>query len=358
MSIPPKYLIVSLELVIVIIRQRLSRSLGKIPLELVASILINCEGSRLEGGRFNEYELIVPAQLPGQPQEGLLEVVIALGGNIIILQILLAVEGDLLGFDFAVFDLDLVSGQDDGDVLADAREVAVPVGDVLVGDAGGDVEHDDGALALDVVSVAEASEFFLPGGIPYVEFDGSAIGVECERVDFDSERGDVLLFEFSGEMALDKGCFSHSSVADEDEFEFWYFLGLMLGAGAGVNTKRETNKGEKRDSLEVSGGWNGRWKMYNCTMTSHALGPKESKGKTRRDGITQQTRCHSDPANIDGGRKMDIFPTPPKMNEIWTGFHLFMVPIKDQYFLAEDRHSSTVSHSRLHSTPLQSYAQS
>jgi hypothetical protein len=29
----------------------------------------------------------------------------------------------------------------------------VPVGDVLVGNAGGDVEHDDAALAVDVVAI-------------------------------------------------------------------------------------------------------------------------------------------------------------------------------------------------------------
>lgn len=32
-----------------------------------------------------------------------------------------------------------------------------------------------------------------------------AYGGEAERVDFDSERSDVLLLEFSGQMALDEG---------------------------------------------------------------------------------------------------------------------------------------------------------
>jgi hypothetical protein len=37
----------------------------------------------------------------------------------------------------------------DWNVLANTRQVTMPVGHILVGDAGGDVEHDDGALALD-----------------------------------------------------------------------------------------------------------------------------------------------------------------------------------------------------------------
>lgn len=45
-------------------------------------------------------------------------------------------------------DVNLVTAENDGDVLADTLEVTVPVGDVLVGDLGGNVEHDDTALAL------------------------------------------------------------------------------------------------------------------------------------------------------------------------------------------------------------------
>ena len=49
--------------------------------------------------------------------------------------------------------------------------LTVPVGDVLVGNAGGDIEHDDTALAIDVVTVAETTELLLTGGIPDVELD-------------------------------------------------------------------------------------------------------------------------------------------------------------------------------------------
>jgi hypothetical protein len=81
------------------------------------------------------------------------------------------VEGDGLGLDLALLDIDLVAGQDNGDVLADADQVTVPVGDVLVGDARGDVEHDDTALAVDVVAVAETTELLLSSSVPDIELN-------------------------------------------------------------------------------------------------------------------------------------------------------------------------------------------
>jgi hypothetical protein len=33
-------------------------------------------------------------------------------------------------------------------------KLTVPVGDVLVGDSGGDIKHDDTALAVDVVAIS------------------------------------------------------------------------------------------------------------------------------------------------------------------------------------------------------------
>ena len=45
-------------------------------------------------------------------------------------------------------DVDLVTAENDGNGLADSFEISVPVGDVLVGDFGRDIEHDDTALSL------------------------------------------------------------------------------------------------------------------------------------------------------------------------------------------------------------------
>lgn len=47
----------------------------------------------------------------------------------------------------------------------------MPVGDVLVSDTGGNIEHDDTALAVNVISITETTKFLLSGGIPDVELD-------------------------------------------------------------------------------------------------------------------------------------------------------------------------------------------
>jgi hypothetical protein len=99
----------------------------------------------------------------------------------------------------------------------------VPVGDVLVCDTRSDVEHDDTALSVDVVSIAETTELLLTCSVPDVELDGAEVLLsrqyvaargridrvtyrgEAERVDLDSERRNVLLLKLSGQMALDEG---------------------------------------------------------------------------------------------------------------------------------------------------------
>lgn len=47
----------------------------------------------------------------------------------------------------------------------------MPVGHVLVCDAGGDIEHDDTTLSVDVVSVTETSKLLLSSGIPDIELN-------------------------------------------------------------------------------------------------------------------------------------------------------------------------------------------
>lgn len=107
------------------------------------------------------------------------------------------------------------------------RNLTVPVGDVLVGDTGGDIEHDDTALAVDVVSVTETTELLLSCSVPDVKLDLTKVligllalfssffldgvrgvetyGGEGERVDLDTESSDVLLLELSSQVTLDEG---------------------------------------------------------------------------------------------------------------------------------------------------------
>jgi hypothetical protein len=57
-------------------------------------------------------------------QERLLEVVVGFGRNIVVLEILLAMESDGLGLDLALLYIDLVTAKNDWDVFADADEIA------------------------------------------------------------------------------------------------------------------------------------------------------------------------------------------------------------------------------------------
>jgi hypothetical protein len=63
------------------------------------------------------------------------------------------VEGDLLGLDFSVLDVDLVADQDDGDVFADSDQVLVPFGHILIGDSGTDIEHNDSTVATNATKL-------------------------------------------------------------------------------------------------------------------------------------------------------------------------------------------------------------
>lgn len=85
--------------------------------------------------------------------------------------------------------VDLVSAKHDRDVLANALEITMPVGDVLVGDTRSHVEHDDTTLSLDVVTVSESTELLLASGIPNVEADRAEVGGESEGVDLHTESG-------------------------------------------------------------------------------------------------------------------------------------------------------------------------
>jgi len=54
----------------------------------------------------------------------------------------------------------------------------MPVGNILIGNTRSDIEHNDTALALDIVTVSEATKFLLASGIPYVEADCAEVGSE------------------------------------------------------------------------------------------------------------------------------------------------------------------------------------
>ena len=174
---------------------------------------------RGKGGCFGQNEVGIN-KAAKQPDEGLLELVIALGGDVVVLQILFTMESDLLGFDLSVLHVDFVAYQDDGDGLADSGQVLIPFRHIRVSDTRAHVEHDNAAVAANIVAVAQTSELLLASGIPNVENDLSVVREERHWVNFDSDSGDVLLFVFTGQVALDEGSLADSAVTDKNELEF------------------------------------------------------------------------------------------------------------------------------------------
>jgi hypothetical protein len=119
-------------------------------------------------------------------------------------QLTLSVESDISSLDLSLLytsafslphgnathlDIDLVSTKDNRDVLTNPLQISVPVRNVLVGDSGSNIKHDDTTLSLDIVSISETTEFLLSSGIPDIETDGTKVGVESQWVDLDTEGG-------------------------------------------------------------------------------------------------------------------------------------------------------------------------
>ena len=92
------------------------------------------------------------------------------------------VEVDLLDLNLTLLDVDLVTDEDDRNVLTHTLEITIPDWYILVSNATSHVKHDDGTLALDVVTVTETTKLLLASSIPHVEAEGTTVGVEVERV--------------------------------------------------------------------------------------------------------------------------------------------------------------------------------
>jgi len=92
--------------------------LGQLALVHLHQFLVHLDLGRFQGGHLHELEVRVAGDLARQPEEGLLKVVVGLCGDVIILQIFLSVKNDGLGFDFSVFDVDLVTAEHNWNILA------------------------------------------------------------------------------------------------------------------------------------------------------------------------------------------------------------------------------------------------
>lgn len=212
-----------LEITVVLIRQRSSSSALEFGVVLSHEGLVDLDLGGSKSGSSSELESVVADELSRQPEERLFEVVVGLGRDFKVLQVLLAVEGNRTGLDLALLDINLVTAKNNGDVLADALQITVPVGHVLVGNTRSHVEHDDTALTLDVVSITQTTKLLLSRSVPDVEADGAEVGVELKRVYLNTECGNVLLLELSGQVTLDEGGLAGTTVTDEDELELGNF---------------------------------------------------------------------------------------------------------------------------------------
>lgn len=56
-------------------------------------------------------------------------------------------KDNALGLNLAVFNIYFVATQDNGNVLTNTHQIAMPVGYVLIGNSRSDVKHDDGTLS-------------------------------------------------------------------------------------------------------------------------------------------------------------------------------------------------------------------
>lgn len=57
----------------------------------------------------------------------------------------------------------------------------MPVWNVLVSDPGGNVEHDDTTVTVDIVTVSQPSELLLASSIPHIELELTKVGEKTER---------------------------------------------------------------------------------------------------------------------------------------------------------------------------------
>lgn len=113
---------------------------------LISHIYLNLGGSHRRS--LHESEVVISRELSRQPQEGTLKVVVSLSGYFEVLEILLAVECDLFGLDFSVLNINFIATKNDGNILANASEIAVPIRNTSVCDSRGDIKHDNGTLPL------------------------------------------------------------------------------------------------------------------------------------------------------------------------------------------------------------------
>ena len=112
---------------IIFVRKRVLSSILHLPLVGCQHLGVdsNFRGSQSWGS--NELKSRVSNKLPSQPQERLFKVVVRLGRDIVVLEVFLPMEGNGLGLNLALLNVDLVSGKNNRDILANADEITYQI---------------------------------------------------------------------------------------------------------------------------------------------------------------------------------------------------------------------------------------
>lgn len=90
---------------------------------LIQQLLVDLNLGRSKGRCGDKLKLGIANQLSSQPQEGLFKVVIGLCGNVVVLEVLLAMESDRLCLDFTLFHVNLVTAENNRDIFANTDKV-------------------------------------------------------------------------------------------------------------------------------------------------------------------------------------------------------------------------------------------
>ena len=101
-----------------------------------------------------------------------------------------------------------IPAQHNRNVFAHARDVSVPRRHVLIRRSRRHVEHDNRALAVNVIPISQPAEFLLTGSIPAIESNRPAVGVKIERVHRHANRGEVFLLKLTSQVTLDERRFT------------------------------------------------------------------------------------------------------------------------------------------------------
>merc|ERR1719329_434243 len=120
--------------VIVVITDGHILSLLQLPFVLLDESSVNLD-LRCLGKLAYKLQVGLIGEAASQPQEGLLEVVVASCTQIVVLQVPLAMELDVFCLHLTILHINLVPDQNNRDVLTHSNNVSVPVGHVLVSDS-------------------------------------------------------------------------------------------------------------------------------------------------------------------------------------------------------------------------------